>query len=262
MLAIGLILALFIAYEFLFTGLSESRSQRAQLAQFDQRLRTGTFDNPSAAVPSGPVALLEIPVLGTRQIVSEGSSPSDLRDGPGHLPGTPLPGEFGNAVVLGHNHLYGGPFGGLHTLVPGDQIIAVTGQGRFLYLVTDVQTVSGGQRDVVGASADSRLTLVTSSSVGSSARLAVTAQLDGDPVAIPKRPQTTAGRDELGTTGDILGLPLAVIWRGVLAGTLFAATRLYRRWPRTAAYVITTPIILMALWLLFRSLDLLLPGTL
>ena len=164
--------------------------------------------------------------------------------------------------MLGHNHLYGGPFGGLHTLVPGDQIIAVTGQGRFLYLVTDVQTVSGGQRDVVGASADSRLTLVTSSSVGSSARLAVTAQLDGDPVAIPKRPQATAGRDELGTTGDILGLPLAVIWGAVLAGALFAATRLYRRWPRTAAYVITTPIILMALWLLFRSLDLLLPGTL
>jgi sortase A len=257
----GVVLALFLLYEFAFTGLREGRSQRAMLPEFTSRLATGTFDDPAAPVPSGPIALLEIPSIGTHQIVVQGSSPSDLKRGPGHMPGTPLPGEFGNSVILGHNRLYGGPFGDIHSLHEGDTIVAVTGQGRFQYDVQKVVTVAPGDKDVIGPALDSLLTLVTSKSPTSSDRVAVVAKLHGDPVAVPQRPQAFAGSDQRGTSGDASGLLLAIIWSALLAATVAVAVRLHAVWPRAAAHLVTTPVILLLLWLIFQSLDLLLPGT-
>ena len=60
-------------------------------AGLQQRLATGTFGDPAAPVPSGPVALLQIPSIGMHQIVVQGSSPSDLKQGPGHMPGLRCP---------------------------------------------------------------------------------------------------------------------------------------------------------------------------
>jgi sortase A len=261
LLGIGVVLALFLVYEFAFTGFRESRSQRALLPVFEQRLATGTFGDPATPVPSGPVALLQIPSIGVHQVVVQGSSPSELKQGPGHMPGSPLPGEFGNSVILGHNRLYGGPFGGIDSLTKGDQIIAVTGQGRFRYDVEEVVTVAPGDKDVIGAALESRLTLVTSKSPTSSDRVAVIAKLHGDPVAVPQRPQAFAGSDQRGTSGDASGLLLAIIWGALLAATVTVAVRLHAIWPRAAAHLVTTPVILLLLWLIFQSLDLLLPGT-
>jgi sortase A len=261
LLGIGVVLALFLVYEFVFTGMREHRSQRALLPQFEQRMATGTFDDPAAPVPSGPVALLEIPSIGVHEVVVQGSSPSDLKQGPGHLPGSPLPGEFGNSVILGHNRLYGGPFGEIRSLHAGDTIVAVTGQGRFEYEVEKVVTVAPGDKDVIGPALESMMTLVTSTSPTSNDRVAVLAKLHGDPVAVPQRPQTFAGQDERGTSGDSTGLLLAIIWGALLAATVAVAVRLHAIWPRAAAHLVTTPVMLLLLWLLFQSLDLLLPGT-
>ena len=257
----GVVLALFLVYEFVFTGMREERSQRALLPQFTQRMATGTFGDPAAPVPSGPVAMIEIPSIGTHQIVVQGSSPSDLKQGPGHMPGTPLPGEFGNSVILGHNKLYGGPFGGIHSLHEGDDIVVITGQGRFAYDVDKVVTVAPGDKDVIGPALESLLTLVTSKSPTSNDRVAVVAKLHGKPVAVPQRPQAFAGPDEHGTSGDSSGLLLAIIWSALLAATVAVAIRLHAVWPRAAAHLVTTPVMLLLLWLIFQSLDLLLPGT-
>ena len=40
----------------------------------------------------------------------EGVQTADLRMGPGHYPGTPLPGEAGNASIAGHRTTYAHPF--------------------------------------------------------------------------------------------------------------------------------------------------------
>lgn len=262
LVAAGLAVALFIAFEFAYTGQLEQRSQRSLLATFQKRLAAGQFDAPDAPVQSGPVAVLQIPAIGLDQVVVQGSSPEDLKQGPGHLPGTPLPGEFGNAVIIGHRLTYGGPFGHLGRLGRGDTIAVLTGQGRFTYRVTGTSTVRPGQHDVVGPSADSRLTLVTSTSAFGSDRRAVTASLVGDPVGIATRPPATAAGDELGTSGDIAGLYLAIIWLIALAGLALAAARAYRNWPRLAVHLVTTPPLLMLLYLVYQSLDRFLPGTL
>ena len=40
----------------------------------------------------------------------EGTNTGDLREGPGHWPETPFPGQGGNFVVSGHRTTYGAPF--------------------------------------------------------------------------------------------------------------------------------------------------------
>jgi sortase A len=262
MIAAGLLIGVFIVYEFAYTGRIEQRSQQALLTTFRQKLHLGQFDAPSAPVQSGPVAVLSIPAIGVHQAVVQGSSPGDLKQGPGHLPGSPLPGEYGNAVIFGHRLAYGGPFEHLDQLAKGDPIVVDTGQGRFTYKVTGETIVHPGQNDVIGRSADSRLTLVTSASAFSSDRLAVTATLDGNPVGVATRPLATAGADQLGTSGDVAGLYLALLWTIALVAAVVASMRAYRMWPRTAAYLVTTPVLLMLVVLIYRSLDSFLPGTL
>lgn len=262
LLGLGIVLALFLAYEFVFTGIYEARSQRALLPEFQQRLAEGGgFDSLTAPVPSGPVALLRIPSIGVRQVVVEGSSPEDLKEGPGHLPGSVLPGEFGNSVILGHRLTYGAPFADLSDLKAGDTIHTVTGLGAFDYRVTGVSVVTPGESDVIGPTLKSELTLVTARAAGSSDRVAVTASLVGHPVGAPRRPQVAVSDDQQGSSGDPLGLLLAVLWAQVLLVLMLVAGRLYRRWPHLAAHLVTTPPILVALWMVFQNLDRFLPGT-
>ena len=261
LLALGLGLALFLAFEFGVTGALQARSQRVLLAGFQQRLKVGPFNAPTAPVAPGPVAILEIPSIGLHQVVVEGSGTQSLKQGPGHVAGTPLPGEFGNAVVIGHSQIYGGPFANLDRLSPGDTITTLTGQGLFTYHVTAVLRVHPGQRDVIGPATASRLTLVTSTSPFSGDRLAVVAGLAGRPVGVPRRPPVDVGQDELGTTGDATGAFIALLLAQALVAVLFVTVRLYRRWPPAAVYAVTTPVIAMILWLGFENLDRFLPGS-
>ncbi len=175
LIALGLVLVLFVIYEYEVSGIAQARSQAALLAQFRQRMATPGFDAANRPLESGAIALLEIPTLGLRQVVVEGSTPADLQQGPGHLSGTPLPGEYGNAVIVGHRTLDGAPFSGLGRLRPHDPLVAVTGRGRFTYVVDRVETVAPGAGDVIGPARADMLTLVTSNGTTSPDRLAVIA---------------------------------------------------------------------------------------
>ena len=66
-------------------------------------------------------------------VVVEGTDADQLRSGPGHYPGTPLPGEAGNVAIAGHRTTYLHPFYNLNELVPGDAIDILTVQGLFVY---------------------------------------------------------------------------------------------------------------------------------
>ena len=215
----------FVAFEFLFSGLVEQRSQSALLSQLQQRMQVTTFDAATTPVASGAIGMIQIPSLGVSQVVVQGSTTGDLQQGPGHLEGTPLPGEFGNAVIVGHRRLYGAPFSGLPGLHPGDPIVAITGQGRFVYHVQKVVVIRPGQSDVVSPALDSRLSLVTSGSLSSGDRVAVIAKLEGNPVGLPHRAPVAVPSDELGITGNVSGLLMAVLWGQVLAIALVLGAR-------------------------------------
>jgi sortase A len=142
------------------------------------------------------VAHLEIPAIHLDKIVVMGVQTPDLKKGPGSYPTTPLPGEIGNAGIAGHRTTYGAPFGSLDKLRPGDEIIATSYAGRFVYRVTGTKVVKPTDTSVLASSDEVRLTLTTCHPKYSTAqRLIVSAVLDtsasAQPVPQPTEPPST-----------------------------------------------------------------------
>lgn len=70
--------------------------------------------------------------------IVEGVTIPLLRNGAGHMPSTPLPGQPGNSVISGHRTTYGAPFHNLDLLVPGDIIEVETALGVHVYEVREL----------------------------------------------------------------------------------------------------------------------------
>lgn len=84
---------------------------------------------------------ISIPTLGVDAPLLEGVRLTTLDNGPGHWPGSAMPGEIGNVVVAAHRTSHGGPFRYIDTLVEGDEVIFTTEAGPITYTVTGVQIV-------------------------------------------------------------------------------------------------------------------------
>lgn len=118
----------------------------------------------AAPEPSQPFALIRIPSLERLEDgwnVVEGVRVSDLKNGAGHMPFTPLPGQPGNAVISGHRTTYGQPFHELDELVAGDLIYVDTAIGTHTYEVRDVFVVDPTALWVTEPRDGSWLTLTT-----------------------------------------------------------------------------------------------------
>ncbi|MBI5090237.1 MAG: class E sortase, partial [Actinobacteria bacterium] len=96
---------------------------------------------PRADEPYIELGTLEIPKLGVVQPLLEGITLTTLDQGPGHWPGTAMPGHLGNVVVAGHRTSHGKVFRDIDQLVAGDEVILTTDEGRFVYLVTGIDIV-------------------------------------------------------------------------------------------------------------------------
>ena len=97
----------------------------------------------SEVAPADGSALgrIVIPKVGLDTVMVQGVGVADLKKGPGHMPWTPLPGQPGNAVVIGHRTTYGAPFYSINELAPGDHIIVETAIGKTIYAVRETTVV-------------------------------------------------------------------------------------------------------------------------
>jgi sortase A len=104
----------------------------------DRVSRAAPLPPPSVVgLPPGAIGKVEIPQVGVAQPMFEGIGLDVLAGGPGHWPGTAMPGDNGNAVVAGHRVTHTHPFLDLDQLAPGDQVTFTTASGRFVYAVTE-----------------------------------------------------------------------------------------------------------------------------
>lgn len=139
-----------------------------------------------APTPLIALGTIEIPKLGLRSTYYEGITLTVIDNGPGHWPGTPLPGGMGNMVIPGHRVTHSRPFNRLDELVPGDQVVFTTSAGRFVY---EVRGTVIARPEAIGIAAQNRAhtaTLFACHPKGSAAeRIAVKLRLlgpDGQPV--------------------------------------------------------------------------------
>lgn len=200
-LALGVVILLFAAYQLWGTGLAESHSQSDLRAKIDQELPAAAAakadqtptQKTTADLPTGPpqvapttatpaigqpVGIIQIPRIGVDQVVVQGVGTADLQMGPGHYPGTPLPGQQGNASVAGHRTTYGHPFFDLDQVTPGTKIVITTTQGTFVYTATAQTVVSPDDVSVLSATTTPQLTLTTCNPrYSASQRLVVKAKL-------------------------------------------------------------------------------------
>jgi sortase A len=121
-------------------SLIDPQAQMKQLARL-QRRRDHRGD---------PVGKLKMPSIGRSYVVVEGTDLGTLRKGPGHYPGTPLPGEGGTVGVAGHRTTYGAPFRTVDKLKRGDQLEMDMPYGRFFYRVDKIQIVKPNAFWIVG----------------------------------------------------------------------------------------------------------------
>jgi len=106
-----------------------------------------------------PVARLEAPGHGAALTVLAGTCARALRFGPGHVEGTPLPGDPGNAVISGRRDTH---FHFVRELRTGDTLLVRSASGRLVsYLVAGIEVVRKHDVRVLLDAGDERLTLVT-----------------------------------------------------------------------------------------------------
>ncbi|MCP4960735.1 MAG: class E sortase [Actinomycetia bacterium] len=145
---------------------------------------------PPPAEDGEAIAKIRIPRIGMTKTVVEGVTTDALKKGPGHYPGTPLPGQAGNASIAGHRTTHGQPFHNLDELEENDLIYVTTLQGSFVYRVTETVIVAPRDVYVLDPTEDHRLTLTTCHPKWTARqRMIVVAELLGDPAeAEPGQP--------------------------------------------------------------------------
>ncbi len=121
------------------------------------RARVGMRPWPWAA--THPVAKLDAPRQGAALLVMAGASGRTLALGPGHVDGTPLPGNPGNAVIRGHCDTH---FSFLRDVRSGDALVVQRMDGDTVrYLVAGVEVVRRNDVRVLLDAGDDRLTMIT-----------------------------------------------------------------------------------------------------
>ena len=288
-LVAGVLVLLFIPYLLWGTGLITARAQDQLRQQFaaaqlrhhtdvglHSRAPTSTVPKiaPTIATPAAgqPVGIISIPKIALQMVVVEGTDAEQLRSGPGHYPGTPLPGEQGNVAIAGHRTTYLHPFYDLNELVAGDDVNILTVQGLFVYQVTTSQAVAPTDVAVVAPTPTPMLTLTTCNPrYSASQRLVVQAKLVADVLAGPTKP-ATAPRAASGHAGATVSTDApvqgswlwATVWGLVVAGLAVAVWALVLRWRggrRLAVAIGGTLAWLVVVYLFFGALAPLLPAS-
>ena len=236
---------------------SNLQQRSAQQRAFDRlrsELATGTAPiGPAdaegrALAPGTPIAYLEIPEIGLRQAVVEGTSASDLFAGPGHRRDSPFPGNPGVAVVMGRRAAFGGPFQNIDDLKKGAVITVTTGQGEFEYKVTGLRH-EGDPVPAPAGAGKGRLLLVTAS--GRPYLPDGVLRVDADLVtpavggARPAVASTALPGSEQIMGADTSTLWALALWLQALIVVALGAIWAWHRWGRAQAWVVFLPPLLL-----------------
>ena len=200
--------------------------------------------------------------------IVEGIGVENLKEGPGHYPKTPYPGQAGNAAIAGHRTTYGAPFYRLDELKPGDDLYVATRASPkpWHYQVVSTHDVPPTDVSVLDPSTENLLTLTTCTPrFTAEKRLIVVFKLIGPvdprPVVAPaaSAPPMSSGAlaGSAGTIGSLSGQGTtttpAILWGLVCAAIWLGAWLVARRGRKWLVYVVATPVFLLCLFFFFEN---------
>lgn len=261
LISLGLLVLAFVAFQLWGTNLEESQHQDELTTAFVEQLADeappasteastapqkedgktlddviealSTKERQKLTVPAAKVgdsvAVIEIPKIGVKKVVVEGTTTELLKKGPGHYVETPMPGNPGNAGIAGHRTTYGAPFNRINELSAGDVVNVYTKQGKFTYEVMPPPADAPGEVGpgwwivdpddvtVLAPTKDNRLTLTACHPEFSDRkRIIVAAQLSKTTPAAKapaKKPEPAAtGTDSSGSTVSKKATPTLTGW--------------------------------------------------
>lgn len=243
----------FVMYLGAISRLHHAHAQHTAYANFRKALANATAPvgqtqpaHPGKLLALGtPVGVLRIPEIGLAEVVFEGTTGGVLQMGPGHLRDTSLPGQAGVSEIMGRAAAYGGPFGRLSELGPGQTFTVTTGQGVQIFRVLGVRRAGDPQRPMVSGA--SRLVLATAD--GTPFLPSGVLRVDADLVSpVQPTPAMVLGAADLPAAEHAMATdpsawyPL-VLWGQclVLVAALIAWTRI--RWGRWQIWIVVVPVL-------------------
>jgi sortase A len=293
LVTLGLLILLFVVYQLWGTGIWTARAQEGLEKDFAQAQQQYEKDNPvittpSTSKPAKPVSFtpaigqwvgkIKIPKIGLDMIFVEGTDRDELKKGPGHYPGTPMPGTLGNAAIAGHRTTYSHPFGDVDHLNPGDEIIIEMVNGTFTYKVyapdPNAPTTGHlivGKRDtyVVNNTPDAQLTLTSCHPKGSAEqRIVIKAKLVANKSAKPtnaQKPKVTPDKTHAeGLEDSLSGQAKSIVptfeWGALMLAVGLVWWWTFRRWRHPATWLVGVIPFMAVLFVFYVYLERALPA--
>jgi sortase A len=236
------------------SGFQERSAQQRAFNGFRAELAKGTApvaavnDENEALRPGTPMAYLEIPEIGLRQVVLEGTNSGVLFDGPGHRRDSPFPGAPGTAVILGRRATFGGPFSQIGDLEEGDAIRVTTGAGEFDYEVLGVRRENEPSPPALEAG-QGRMLLITADGrpYVPDGVLRVDAVLISEPLSggSPAFTARTLPSSDAIMASDTTTLWALALWLQALLLATVAFVWAWFRWGRARAWIVGFPVLLL-----------------
>ena len=272
LIALGLLLLSFVAYQLWGTGIAESRAQNTLASEFETVVQNPTIQT-TTPLYGDVISRIRIPSIEVDKFVVAGVDAQSLQKGPGLFPGSPLAGQLGNVAITGHRTTYGAPFSRINEITVGDEIIVQTSEGEFTYIVNAEPFVVEPTQTEVAQTTDpnsATLTLISCHPKWTSdKRIVVTAELV--PTVEPAPPtqfvaQTGDYVPELLNEDwfhDAAAWPWVLLWFSVLIGLYVTALVAIRRGLRAyISYPVMAVVMLPVLFIFFEQLSRLLPTNL
>jgi LPXTG-site transpeptidase (sortase) family protein len=243
----------FVATITLLGPVRHARDQQTGFATLRGELANATamvtqLDENGAPYPLGTgLAVIDIPQIGVREVVFEGTTSGVLRSGPGHRRDSPMPGQAGTSVIFGRQAGFGGPFSHLDQLRKGAVFTVTTGQGKHLYRVLGPRRAGDPQAPAVAAG-QGRITLITTA--GRPFVPEGVLRVDADLVTAVQpagpRPITTAALPaaETALSGDSSVWVAILLLSQALLLVALAVTWARSRWGRTQVWLTGMPVLL------------------
>lgn len=134
------------------------RSMADQRASESEIQATASSAQSAAVGADGLIGRIEVSRIGLSAMIIEGTSNKTLRRAAGHIAGTALPGQLGNAGIAGHRDRFFRPLRNIRM----DDFITITTPGKlYRYRVIWAKVVGPNDVDVLAPDGTEVLTLVT-----------------------------------------------------------------------------------------------------